>query len=46
VEHSKGGRTTMENGALVHKHCHPKGQRATEFAQKWSDRSALVIEGE
>jgi hypothetical protein len=38
-EHSKGGRTTLSNGALVHKHCHPKGQRATaEFAKRWKKR--------
>lgn len=35
-EHSKGGPTTIENGALVHKHCHPKSTRATaDFAEHW-----------
>lgn len=35
-QHSQGGRTVMDNGALVHKHCHPKGAAATEnFAKKW-----------
>ena len=24
--HSEGGETVLENGALVHQHCHPKGQ--------------------
>jgi hypothetical protein len=33
-EHSKGGMTVLENGALVHKHCHPKGKAAEEFAEK------------
>ena len=26
--HSDGGETVLENGALVHKHCHPKGAAA------------------
>ena len=35
--HSEGGKTVLENGALVHKHCHPKGPSATEeFARKLS----------
>jgi hypothetical protein len=34
-EHGKGGRTKMENGALVHKDCHPKGSKAIDFAKKW-----------
>ena len=25
-EHAKGGRTTLENGVLVHKQCHPRGR--------------------
>ena len=33
-EHSKGGKTVLENGVLVHKHCHPKGKAAEEFAKK------------
>jgi len=24
-QHGQGGRTTLENGALVRRHCHPKG---------------------
>lgn len=37
-EHHKGGPTSLENGALVHKKdCHPKGAKATaEFATKWA----------
>ncbi len=31
-EHSQGGRTELENGILVHKHCHPKAGAAKEFA--------------
>ena len=38
-EHSKGGATNPSNGALVHSECHPKGQAAVEFAEKFkSDR--------
>ena len=35
IEHAKGGETVMDNGALVHSGCHPKGLAATEFAKKW-----------
>ena len=38
-QHSQGGKTALENGALVHRHCHPKGAEATEqFAVKWRRR--------
>lgn len=38
-QHSKGGPTTMDNGALMHKHCHPKGDKATAaFAEHWNHR--------
>lgn len=34
--HAAGGRTALQNGALVHSHCHPKGPAAEQaFAQKW-----------
>ena len=40
-EHAKGGRTILENGALVHSHCHPRGQAAVEaFAAKHKARFA------
>nr|WP_272916577.1 DUF262 domain-containing protein [Tsuneonella aeria] len=40
-EHSKGGPTTLENGAAVHKKCHPKGKMQTEsFAAKLSAANA------
>lgn len=32
--HALGGRTTLENAALVHKTCHPKGDAAIAFAAK------------
>jgi Protein of unknown function DUF262/HNH endonuclease len=36
TEHHQGGQTTVENGALVHKGCHPKSQKAVlEFAEHW-----------
>jgi hypothetical protein len=37
-EHSQGGPTVVENGALVHAQCHPKGSKAAEFAQSWPDK--------
>jgi hypothetical protein len=41
--HRGGGTTKIENGALVHKHCHPKGQRAEEeFEKKWKARTTQV----
>ena len=33
LEHHAGGQTTLENGALVHGECHPKGQAAKDFAE-------------
>jgi hypothetical protein len=40
-QQSKGGLTTMENGALVHKHCHPKGDKVTaDFAEHWKKKQA------
>lgn len=36
IQHSQGGKTSLDNGALVHRHCHPKGAAAeAEFATKW-----------
>ena len=33
--HSEGGQTKLENGVLVHAHCHPKGETATAaFAEQ------------
>ena len=38
-EHSAGGPTNLENGAVVHKSCHPKGvEQTTAFAAKWAAR--------
>ena len=38
-QHSKGGQTTLDNGALVHGQCHPKGAAATQdFAKKFRER--------
>ena len=42
-QHSQGGKTALENGALVHRHCHPKGAVATkQFADKWCQRRAAA----
>lgn len=35
VEHSRGGTTTLDNGVLVHSHCHPKGGAALRFAEQF-----------
>jgi hypothetical protein len=41
VEHFAGGGTTLENGALVHKLCHPKGAAQTAaFAKKFTEGKA------
>ncbi len=38
-QHRHGGQTVIPNGALVHRHCHPKGDVAeVAFATKWHDR--------
>jgi len=38
-QHRHGGRTLIENGALVHRHCHPKGDVAeAAFAKRWRER--------
>lgn len=40
-EHSKGGPTMLENGAVVHKACHPKGPvKTAEFAKKFAEQKA------
>ena len=31
VEHQHGGRTELDNGVLVHRHCHPRGTTAQTF---------------
>lgn len=38
--HAIGGQTTVDNGALVHKHCHPKGSAAASFAEGQANFSA------
>jgi len=40
VEHTVGGATTLANGVLVHRACHPQGEAARLFAQQRS-REAL-----
>lgn len=41
-EHHIGGRTTLDNGAIVHKECHPKGVAATNFAKQWVERTKAI----
>lgn len=47
-EHQYGGTTSMDNAIAVHKDCHPKGQKAIDFANEWhskrksSDTSQIV----
>lgn len=43
-EHAKGGKTSLANGALVHRHCHPKGKKAIEFARIWLKRDLTELE--
>lgn len=30
--HAEGGKTIVENGSLVHRPCHPKGEAAKQMA--------------
>lgn len=47
TQHSQGGRTLLDNGALVHSSCHPKGAAAEEhFAKKWGQRPKIRSDGE
>jgi 5-methylcytosine-specific restriction endonuclease McrA len=37
--YAKGGPTDLDNGALVHRHCHPKGSKAVaDFADMWKKK--------
>jgi 5-methylcytosine-specific restriction endonuclease McrA len=38
--HQHGGKTILENGIPVHKHCHPKGKAAEDLAGELSVASA------
>jgi hypothetical protein len=39
--HSKGGKTVLVNGALVHKSCHPRSTEAVAaFAQHWEAKTS------
>ncbi len=41
LPHSEGGKTEIENGALVHKECHPKGlDTVTEFKAWWDEKQS------
>jgi hypothetical protein len=44
-EHHKGGPTALENGAMVHARCHPKGSAAVkQFAAMWPKRRLELAE--
>jgi hypothetical protein len=43
LQHTEGGRTVLDNGALVHKSCHPKGQKAVAaFQEHWATKAATL----
>ena len=42
-EHQHGGQTTIENGVSVHIDCHPKGQAAIDFYNKWKAKKDAEI---
>jgi hypothetical protein len=43
-QHSTGGATKLGNGALVHKSCHPKGQKdVAAFAEHWRKKRPSTI---
>ena len=42
-EHARGGGTSLENGVLVHRECHPKGGTALAFAQQRDDSERLPV---
>lgn len=49
TQHYLGGKTVIDNGVLVHSHCHPKGSAADEFESKWiaeQKKKAGKTEGE
>jgi hypothetical protein len=42
-EHSDGGKTDIDNGALVHAACHPLGAASVDaFALKWKEKKGLA----
>lgn len=38
AQHYQGGLTNLDNGVLMHSHCHPKGAAADEFERKWLEK--------
>ncbi len=42
VQHNEGGKTELENGVLMHRKCHPRGQAAAmEFARSVGARTGV-----
>ena len=43
-EHHHGGKSALENGALVHRACHPQSKKAVaEFAEKWQIKQSMLV---
>lgn len=42
-EHQNGGSTTLDNGVVVHKECHPKGKDAIDFYDKWFENKFMEV---
>lgn len=38
--HANAGPTTLENGVLVHARCHPRGEAAVKFAERYRQKKA------
>lgn len=45
LPHAQGGKTTLENGALMHPDCHPKQMdgNVAEFREWWERQSSLAV---
>lgn len=44
TEHSKGGTTSLQNGAVVHSACHPRGSaRTAAFAASWPAKRRAML---
>lgn len=41
-EHHVGGKTALENGAIVHKECHQKGGLTKKFAIAWAEQKKSI----
>ena len=46
VPHSEGGETSFDNGALVHRSCHPKATDEVEQFKSWWNRYNVILPDE